>query len=142
MQIKFQRATYQDIDFLDNLHTACMKPHVMKVYPWKPNLFRQTFNPELIEIILLDQVVVGMVQIVNQADEIYLANLLICPEFQNRGIGSTVLQHLINQAEMLALPMKLQVLKKNPAQKLYERFGFVVMETTKTHYIMIRANRI
>ena len=142
MQITFRRAINADLDFLDDLHTACMQQHVKRVYSWNPQLFRQTFNPQFIEIILLNQVVVGMVQIVKKHKEIYLANLLVSPNFQNLGIGSLVLKKLIKQAETLQMPVTLQVLKKNPAKRLYERFGFMVIQKTSTHYIMKRTNQI
>lgn len=140
MEVEFKPATEADLDFLDEIHTACMKKHVMKVYLWNPQLFRQTFNPKIIEIIMLEKVAVGMVQILKKESEIYLANLLISPSFQNRGIGSMVLKRVINQAQVLGLPIKLQVLHHNRAKYFYERFGFNVMEKTQTHYIMSRSN--
>ena len=64
MQIEYRNATEIDLDFLDALHTVCMKEHVSKIYPWKPLLFRQTFDPEVVQIVLMNGVQVGMLQTV------------------------------------------------------------------------------
>ncbi len=108
----------------------------MKVYPWNPELFRQTFNPKLIQIILVNKVEVGMLQISKRNGELYLGNFLVTPAFQNRGIGTAVLKKVLDQGKLLELPIKLKVLKKNRAKNLYERLGFTVTGKTDTHYIM------
>ena len=54
MQLAFRQATAENLEFLDQMHTICMKEPVMKVYPWHPTLFRQTFNPQTVQIILAD----------------------------------------------------------------------------------------
>lgn len=136
MAIKYRTATETDLDFLDGLHTVCMKEHVNRIYTWKPHLFRQTFNPSLIRIILVDDIDVGMLQTEQKEYELSLGNLLILPVFQNRGIGTTVLKDILNQCQQLKLPIKLQVLKQNHAKRLYERLGFFTIKETETHYIM------
>lgn len=134
--IKYRPATEIDLDFLDWMHTVCMKDHVDRIYPWKPHLFRQTFNPSSIQLILVDDIEVGMLQTEQHNDELYLGNLLILPAFQNRGVGTAVLQDLLNKSSLLNLSIKLQVLKQNPAKRLYERLGFMTVEETDTYYIM------
>ena len=136
MHLEFRQATAIDLDFLDEMHTACMKEHVVKVYPWNPELFRQTFNPKLIQIILVNKVEVGMLQISKRNGELYLGNFLVTPAFQNRGIGTAVLKKVLDRGKLLELPIKLKVLKKNRAKNLYERLGFTVTGKTDTHYIM------
>ena len=60
----------------------------------------------------------------------------ILPEYQNRGVGSAVIRDVLAQAQAEGLPVGLQVLKVNPARRLYERLGFNVVGETATHYLM------
>ena len=136
MQIEYRNAVETDLEFLDELHTACMKEHVSRIYPWRPLLFRQTFDPKVVQIVLLNGIQVGMLQTVTRKHDLYLANLLIAPAFQGSGAGSVVLQKVLALSKQLRLPIKLKVLRKNKARRFYERFGFTVIEKTKTHYIM------
>ena len=49
------------------------------------------------------------------------------PEFQGKGLGTAVLQHVIEQGARRALPVTLSVVPANPrARRLYERLGFEV----------------
>ncbi len=140
MQIGFRQATEADLVFLDAMQTSCIKPHVIKVYEWDSERFCKTFDPRLVQIILYNEVEVGMLQTSLRDYELYLGNLLILPAFQNRGIGTAVIDHVLEQAKVLGLPTRLQVLKKNPARRLYERLGFQVVEETETHRILYSSN--
>jgi len=138
MLIEFRQATRADIDFLDEMHALCMKEHVIKLYPWNEQLFRQTFNPEQIQIVLLYQFAVGMVQVAIRQEELYLANILVTPAFQNLGIGTQIIEKVIALGTKLRLPVKLHVLKYNRARRLYERLGFTEIGEIETHYVMMR----
>ena len=62
-------------------------------------------------------------------DEYYLANLGVLPDFQNRGIGSRLLNHAEGKARQAGLgKCSLIVDLENPAaQRLYERSGYRVV---------------
>lgn len=66
-----------------------------------------------------------------QENEIPLASIRLLPKFQNRGIGTKIILDLIEKSNK---PVKLKVLKVNPARKLYERLGFKVSGETETHF--------
>nr|WP_290223303.1 GNAT family N-acetyltransferase [Trichocoleus desertorum] len=136
MKIQFRQATEVDFDFLNKMHAACLREHVERIYPWNPDLFGETFNPRLIQIILANQIEIGMFQLLQREGELYLSNLLILPRFQNCGLGTLILKNVLEQGQALNLPVQLQVLKQNPAKRLYDRLGFISLEETKTHYIM------
>lgn len=57
--------------------------------------------------------------------------IAVVPEFRGRGIGTKLLKNLISAARDLNYPaLSLSVDRKNPALKLYERFGFRESETS------------
>ena len=67
-------------------------------------------------------------------DEALLTDLYIRREDQNQGIGAAVVGALIAEATRRGIPVKLKVLKPNPARRLYERLGFKLDFETETHY--------
>jgi ribosomal protein S18 acetylase RimI-like enzyme len=60
------------------------------------------------------------------------------PAEQLRGIGTYLTRRLCDQADAANLPLELQVLKVNPAKRLYERLGSATIGETDTHYLMRR----
>ena len=61
-----------------------------------------------------------------QADHVFLNEILVLPELQNRGLGSELLEREIRGARQLGLPLRLHTLRLNPAVRLFERHAFVV----------------
>ena len=62
--------------------------------------------------------------------------LYIEKEFQRRGLGTQLLKRLFVEGRESSLPIRLRVLAVNPAKRLYERLGFVVIETTAERLFM------
>lgn len=60
------------------------------------------------------------------ADHVWLNEILVLPELQNRGLGSELLEREMRRAQQLGLPLRLHTLRLNPAVRLFERHGFVV----------------
>ena len=57
-------------------------------------------------------------------------------EYQRRGIGSKLVERLLAEARSARLPLRLRVLRVNPAFRLYQRMGFRVVEATPERYFM------
>ena len=136
MQHTVRKATPTDIDILDLIHTNNMKGYVEKNYPWNPQLFRDLFIPDEYQVIEIDNTVVGFMKIVISESEIYLGEIQISKDFQNQGIGTSLIQSLIQEAQTSNKKLWLKVLKGNPAQKLYQRLGFTNLKESSTHLIM------
>ncbi|MBT38696.1 MAG: hypothetical protein CL938_09140 [Deltaproteobacteria bacterium] len=71
-----------------------------------------------------------------RGDYVYLGNLALLPRFQRRGVDAGVLAHVVERAEALGLPVRLQVLRGNPARNFYARHGFEEEGQTETHVLM------
>ena len=87
------------------------------------------------EIIIIDAVKAGFWNVVENDEDILLSSVRLLPEFQNRGVGTELIDELLKSASK---PIRLQVLKVNPARNLYLRLGFKVVGETETHYKMLR----
>lgn len=137
-----RKAKPEDLATLDRIHTENMKGYVEKIYPWNATLFRDSFIPDEYTIIEIQSNIVGFTKIVTTATEIYLAEIQIRSHYQNRGIGSSLIHSVIKQAEdnpkRYHRRLWLKVIKGNPAQKLYQRLGFMVFEESPTHLKMAK----
>ena len=70
-----------------------------------------------------------------QTDDTYeIGNICILPEYQNRGIGTAILQEVIEKHGHKEI--HLQYFKQNPVGRLYERLGFERVGETSYHYQM------
>ena len=65
--------------------------------------------------------------------------LLIDPAWQRQGYGSEIMRHIMTQAEQQNLPIRLSVLKANPALDFYQALGFVVEDEDEVRYKLLFA---
>ncbi len=67
----------------------------------------------------------GRLYVERRSDELRIIDIAILPAFRNRGVGSALIEHLFDEADAAALPVRIHVERTNPAQRLYARLGFV-----------------
>jgi ribosomal-protein-alanine N-acetyltransferase len=69
-------------------------------------------------------------------DEIHINNVAIRPAFRSRGMGTALLQHVLDEGRRLgARRATLEVRASNTgARRLYERLGFYVAGTRRNYY--------
>jgi ribosomal protein S18 acetylase RimI-like enzyme len=80
--------------------------------------------------IYADGVLVGAVAHVQHETHIQFEEIYLEPERRNRGMGTKVMKHFLDQAEVLGVPIRLHVLASNPARRFYERLGFSITRST------------
>lgn len=85
--------------------------------------------------ITVDGLLAGFYRFSSAGDKMEIDDLYILPAFQNRGIGTAVIETCLAQAE---LPVFLYVFQKNTgALRLYQRMGFVITKAIGTgRYVM------
>jgi ribosomal protein S18 acetylase RimI-like enzyme len=138
--IGFRRATETDLDFLYALHAATMKEYVDRTWGWDDGqqeaAYRSNHDPAAIQIINRDGQDIGMLYAEERETEVFVAHIEISPEYQGRGIGSSILTRIVADAALRQKSVSLRVLRVNPARSLYERLGFKIVEETTTHFSM------
>ena|SRR5205807_1999109 len=77
------------------------------------------------QIVVLNGQPIGRLLVKHAPDSILLVDIALLAEHRNVGIGARLLRELIERSEKTSIPIRLQVMKTNPAQHLYERLGFV-----------------
>jgi ribosomal protein S18 acetylase RimI-like enzyme len=76
------------------------------------------------DIILQNANPIGRMLVDRTEHELTLIDIALLPEYRNAGIGSKLIEELLAEASVAGKPVRLHVLKSNPAQRLYERLGF------------------
>lgn len=136
-----RRARAGDFDALFVIHRAAMGDYIAATWgwdeAWQLEYFRRSFRPAARSVIEFEGRAIGFVDVIERGECIYLENLEIVPQYQSHGIGTRIIQKLIERARLKLLPVKLQVLKVNPrARALYDRLGFRCVSETNTHFVM------
>ena len=136
MIITLRTAIEDDLATLDNIYTENMRDYIEQNYPWDCNLFKSKFVPDDYIIILQQRETIGFLKIVTENNSLYLGEIQIKNIHQNKGIGTIILQFIIDRGKAQYQRIWLRVLKGNPAIELYQRLNFEVFTETKTHYKM------
>jgi GNAT superfamily N-acetyltransferase len=91
-----------------------------------------------VRIIVLDGSDVGWVQTIRKNEELFVAQMFVDGRFQRKGIGTKVMKRLISEATAFNLAVRLNVVRINPARRLYERLGFRVTHEDHRKFYMKR----
>lgn len=133
-EFELRVATADDRDFLYDLHRRSLGDAIEATWgPWDDELQRQFhrdwFDPEQVEIVVIDGRPVGMIQADSTAlDTFYISRIEVDPDLQNHGVGTALMQHLVERARQSnAQAVELHVLELNRARELYKRLGFRVV---------------
>jgi ribosomal protein S18 acetylase RimI-like enzyme len=78
----------------------------------------------------------GLLDLRRRGSELFLQRIEIKAEFQRLGIGTAILRDIQAESRSVKKPVRLQVLRVNPARQLYLRLGFVEEGETETHALM------
>ncbi len=144
LDLQLRTATSEDHTFLCDLNRLAYEDVVTRQFGvWDENAQRQRFDSKLeraaFRIVELAGRPVGAVWSSEHDDHIVLHELLVLPEFQNRGIGSQVLRWELARAEVVRKPVRLHTLLLNRAQEFYRRHGFVETGRSDLYVEMERA---
>jgi len=124
-------ALKQDREFLYALHCSTMRDVIEQTWGWDDAWQRADFQKRLdtytVSIIEAGSRSVGSLWLERRPDSLYIHDLEIEPASQGRGIGTAVIEMVIEQGAARGLPIVLSVLQANPrVLHLYERLGFRV----------------
>lgn len=106
-------------------------------FPWPADFFRFCLHEGLVcRVLEQDGMIFGYGILALDKDLVHILNLCVRPEFQGRGLGTRLLQHLLNLARRHgARYALLEVRPSNyAARTLYQRMGFVRSGMRKNYY--------
>ena len=138
MKISQRAASLEDIEWLESFYESIMKPYVELTHEWDRTKFREHFDPKIIKVIQADDIDIGMIKVEEREDYIYLGDIQIDIEYRGKGIGTKLIEKVINSGNLANKSVRLRVLKGNPVKALYLRLGFKEIQTLDNAYILER----
>jgi GNAT superfamily N-acetyltransferase len=137
--IELRAALDHDFEYCRRLYFGEMKWLIEELHldrTAQETSFRQQWNSTQVRIMVLDGSDVGWVQTIREDDDFFVAQMFVDSPFQRRGIGTEVMRRLISEATAFNLAIRLNVVRINPARRLYERLGFrVIHEDDRKFYL-------
>ena len=126
---RFGPASEADFEPLLAIRIEVMREHLERVFRYKPSrarrIFREHFGEPGLRLIVIGDETAGCVGFrVGQA-EIKIDSFYLARRYHNRGLGTEIVRVLLAEADALGLPIELDVLRGSPADRFYERHGFV-----------------
>jgi ribosomal protein S18 acetylase RimI-like enzyme len=125
MQISQRAATSEDIEWLEPFYESIMRLYYVELnWEWDNTKFRQSFDPSITKIIQADGIDMGMLKVEDREDCIYVCDIQLDRAYRRKGICTQLIKTAIESAILASKPIRLRVLKGNPAKDLYLRLGF------------------
>lgn len=134
MNIKIVPMTADHLDELEKLERLCFSR------PWSRKMLAEELDNECAAFLVAEDAVtgkaVGYAGLLVVADEGYITNVAVFPEYRRQGIAARLIQVFINFAEGHRLAfLTLEVRPGNAAAiALYQRFGFAEVGRRKNYY--------
>ncbi|NDH61920.1 MAG: N-acetyltransferase [Alphaproteobacteria bacterium] len=118
-----------DFEPLLAMRIDVMREHLERVFRYKPSrarrIFREHFDEPGMRLILLDGERVGCVGFRRHAQEIRIDSFYLDRRLHNSGLGTKILTVLLDEADAMGLPVRLEVLTGSKADRFYLRHGFM-----------------
>jgi ribosomal protein S18 acetylase RimI-like enzyme len=143
-------ATPEDEEFLHQVY-ASTREEELAVVPWSPAekdafLRMQTraqrvhyasaYPQDRYQVIEHHNQRVGRLLVHQDARRLHVVDVAVLTAFRGRGVGSAVLTDLQVTAARAGIPVTMSTEANNPARRLYDRMGFVVVEEHDLHVLL------
>jgi ribosomal protein S18 acetylase RimI-like enzyme len=150
--VRFRPATDEDMEFLHRLYASTRLPE-MAVTGWcedqietflimqfrlQHTQYKQNYPGATFDIVLIDSRPAGRLYVDRRDDRITVIDIVLLPEFRQRGIGGRIMRELVAEADARGLMMCLHVEMSNPILPFYKALGLKEIELRGIHYYMER----
>jgi ribosomal protein S18 acetylase RimI-like enzyme len=140
VQVTRRPAVESDWDFFRRCHHAAYREAAERQFgPWdearQDRFAESSWREATFEILLCDGQPCGYTCVEERADDLHVREIVVHPDFQNRGVGTTVLRQTIERACARGVPVRLGTFLVNRAAELYRRLGFRETGRTATHIL-------
>jgi GNAT superfamily N-acetyltransferase len=129
MKPSYEPATPDDLEALVELRIEAMRESLTAIGRFDPlrarARFSRNFEPATTRHIVLNGVRVGFFVVKSTEEGLRLDHLYLRSTAQGQGLGSAVLSDVIADADERRLPLHVGALRGSPANRFYERHGFV-----------------
>ena len=100
--------------------------------------YREVYPAATFDVVEVSGEPAGRLYLHRGSDEIRIIDIALLPEFRGRGLGSSLLRSVLDEADSAGRPVTIHVEQHNPALRLYERLGFQVRDNRGLYYFLER----
>lgn len=146
-KLSYRKAQTWEMDWAYHIFKTGMQSYITQTWGWnelfQEHSFFENIPASSFTIASLDSEDYGRVDIggyclKDKGEHLYLEMLLIDEAWQRQGLGSEIMTVLLDQALEQQLPIRLSVLKVNPAASFYQSLGFTIENEDDIRYRMIK----
>ena len=148
--LRFRSITSDDENFLYRLYASTRQEELAQTswteaekeiflkqqFSAQHKFYMKQFNRAKFDVVLKNSKPIGRLYVDRREDEIRLIDIALMPEFRNMGIGTSLLNDLLDEARKVNKPLRIHVEKYNPALQLYQRLNFKEIKDTGVYYLM------
>ena len=145
-----------DIPFLKKVYFSTREKEVNQLIHWTVEMktafltqqfnaqhtyYQQNYTDAKFWVIEKKQEPIGRLYYVESHEgSIRIIDIAIIPEFQKKGLGTTILNGIFERAKDIKQPITIHVESFNPAMNLYKRLGFQKISETNGVYHLLQWN--
>ncbi|HJT68488.1 MAG TPA: GNAT family N-acetyltransferase [Pyrinomonadaceae bacterium] len=148
--ITLRSAGPEDEEFVIDVY-ATTRAEEMKLVPWteeqqrifirsqfaaQKNHYAQKYPAATHDIILADGRAVGRLYVARLDHEIRIVDITVLPAERNSGIGSYLIEQILDEAKGAGKLARIYVEEFNPSLRLFERLGFSVSAQHGMHLLL------
>lgn len=152
MEITFRKINESDLPFLKAVYRSTREAE-LKLVDWpelqkeqfinqqfeaQHDYYQQVYYQATFEVILFKDEPAGRLYLWESEQQIRIVDIALLPHYRNLGIGSKILNHLIEKSEANLKILSIHVEGYNPALSLYQRLGFEQKDHTGVYFYMER----
>jgi GNAT superfamily N-acetyltransferase len=129
-------------EFSYQVKKAAEGEYITSMFDWDEDVQRdfhdKAWQQQKPDIITYDSILIGTIATIENEDCIDVGQFFILPEYQNKGIGTHLLNSILDRADQLGKYVTLKFLTNNPVESLYLRNGFRLVYTSEVAHHMER----
>ena len=140
--VTLRPARADDLDYVWSVYADGLRPYLSAYRPWdeadQQARFPRIYDAPHSAIVLCEGRAAGFLTIVANARSILLQQFFLDAAFRGQGLGGHLMGRFCAEWDEMERPVGLAVLKNNPAQHLYRRFGFRAVWQNDDRFFMQR----
>ena len=118
-----------DRTFLESVYFETQRWIIERLFGWRGDdveaeKFAEIYDEPHSSIIVLNGTDIGWLTVACDEEGFDLEGIYLLPDYHGRGIGTRLIQQLLDRSQKANIPVRLSTAKINPARQLYERLGF------------------
>jgi GNAT superfamily N-acetyltransferase len=130
--------TYKEFSY--RVKKAAEGEYITSMFGWDEDVQKdfhdKAWQQQKPDVITYDGKLIGTIATIETEDCIDIGQFFILPEYQNKGIGTHLLENILDKADQTGKNVTLKFLKINTVKSLYLRNGFRIVDTDEILYYM------